>query len=162
IALVAVWFYLKRKKSREVGATTGAQSSAASGDLGLLIRDANNKLAAAGKSARVGSSPVFLLLGETGSAKTTTMVNAGLEAELLAGLVNQDGNVVPTRALNLWFSRDVVFVEAGGALTSDPQAWRNLAAKLRPSSSVLGSGQQSPRAVLVCLDCANFTKAGAH
>ena len=41
------------------------------------------------------------------------MLHSGLEPELLAGQVYQNGNVAPTTSANVWFSRGSLFLEAG-------------------------------------------------
>ncbi len=168
VALIAVsvlavlWFYSNKKK-RQAG---GAGGTAATGgdEIGLLIRDANARLASsnAAKGVRIGSSPVILVLGESGSAKTSVMLQSGLEPELLAGQIYQEGLVAPTRTANLWYSRNVVFVEAGGGLVPDGKALGRLAAKLKPSAAALTRGEEPGRAVVVCFDCDAFNRAGAH
>ncbi len=106
--------------------------------------------------------PVLFLVGDTGSTKTSVMVNAGLEPELLAGLVYHDKNLVPTRTANLWFSRRTIFAEAGGKLLTEPAKWTRLIRKLQPRASVASQGTQAPRAVLVCYDAEAFTRPGAQ
>lgn len=167
VALVAlvvlVVVYLLQKKKRAGAAAPGAADSAPGGDeTSLLIREAEAKLAGAKiEGARVSTLPVYLLLGDSGSAKTCTVVNSGLEPELLAGQVYQAGNVISTRTANLWFSRRSIFVEAAGKLLADTAKWPRLVQKLQPRGSVMGKGEQAPRAAVVFFDCENFTKAGA-
>ncbi len=71
------------------------------------------------QGARVVNLPVFMLLGETGSAKTSVMLHSGLDPELLAGQVYQQGNVTPPAARISGISRRSVFVEAAGKLLAD-------------------------------------------
>src|SRR4029077_14693489 len=106
--------------------------------------------------------PVFFLAGDTGSTKTSIMINAGLEPELLAGLVYRDNNLVPTRTANLCFSRRTIFVEAGGKLPSEPAKWARLIRKLQPRAGVASQKGQAARAVLVCYGAENVTQAGAQ
>ncbi|MBN2244072.1 MAG: hypothetical protein JW793_15410, partial [Acidobacteria bacterium] len=63
---------------------------------------------------------------------------------------------------NIWFARGMIFVEAGGALLSQPQRWLYLLRRFRPGrlASAL-RGSQAPRAAIVCLDAEIFTRAGA-
>jgi type VI secretion system protein ImpL len=68
--------------------------------------------------------------------------------------------VAPTRAVNLWFSRRTIFAEAGGGMVFDAGKWSRLVKRLQPRASVVGKGEQAPRAALVCFDCENFTKPG--
>lgn len=161
IALVVVWFYLKRKKQRAAEAETGAPP--ASGDeIGLLFHEAQAKLGAAtvAKGARIGDVPAFVLIGDSGSTKTTVMLHCGLEPELLSGQVYNNGEVVPTRVANLWFGHGAVFVEAGGALPAP--LWTRLAKRLQPRSAVLRSGASAPRGAVVFFDCEAFTRTGAQ
>ena len=163
IVLTVLWFLQKKKKAR-LAAADANDSPAASGDeIALLIREAETRLSAAKleQGARVGNLPVYILLGETGSTKTSVMLHSGLEPELLAGQVYQNNNVVPTRTANFWFSRRAIFVEAGGKLPADSSKWNQLVQKLQPRSSVVGKGEQSPRAAVVCFDCETFTRPGA-
>ena len=168
LALVAatavVWFFLQKQKAGGgAGApAAGAGPGAAAGDTGEidgLIREAESRLAAA-RQGRIGTLPAIFLIGESGTTKTSTMVNSGLEPELLAGRTHQDGSIVPTAAANLWFSRRVVFAEFGGPLVADDAKWKRLLSRLRPSGS-LGQGRQAPRAALVCFDADTLVQADA-
>jgi type VI secretion system protein ImpL len=161
--IVLVVIYLLQKKKQARAAAGGVQDSAPGGDeISLLIREAESKLAGAKiEGARVSTLPVYLLLGDSGCAKTCTMVRCGLEPELLAGQVYQDGNITSTRTANFWFARRSIFVEAGGKLPADSTKWNRLVQRLRPRGSVVGKGEQAPRAAVVFFDCENFTRAGA-
>src|ERR1035438_2930825 len=120
IVLVAVWFYLRRKKAKAgAAADAHAAGGSASEEIDTLIREAESRLAASKQADKLASLPVFLLLGETGSTKTSVMLNSGLEAELLAGQVSRDNAMAPTRTANVWFSRRMIFVEAGGNLPGE-------------------------------------------
>ena len=98
----------------------------------MLIRDAEQRLAAAGQRARVANLPVVFVLGDAGSAKTCLVVHSGLEPELLSGQVYENNNVVSTRAANFWFARKAVLVEAAGKMLADA---RPLAAAGAPAAS---------------------------
>jgi type VI secretion system protein ImpL len=156
---VFLWFR-SRKEASSSSADGGAAPLDGDDELDGLIRDTEARLA---KGTKLGGLPVVFVLGETGSTKTTTILNSGLEPELLAGQTHQDNNVVSTRSANLWFARQVVFVEAGGGLLAQPARWLRLLARLRPGRlrSVVGSGGQAPRAALVCVDAEMFTRPGA-
>ena len=164
IVLVVVWFYLKKKKAKAAAADADAADPGGAGteEIDSLVREAERRLAASKQGDRLASLPVFFLVGDTGSTKTSVMVNAGLEPELLAGLVYRDNNLVPTRTANLWFSRRTIFVEAGGKLPAEPAKWARLIRKLQPRAGVASKGGQAPRAVLVCYDSENFTRPGAQ
>src|SRR6185437_730045 len=129
----------------------------------ILVREADGKLTNAKleQGARIANLPVFFVIGESGSAKTSVILNSGLEPELLAGQVYQNGNVVPTSAANFWYARRAIFVEAGGRLPADSGKWGKLIHRLSPKTAVVGKGEQAPRAAIVCYDCENFTKQGA-
>ncbi len=160
IVLVAVWFFLSRKKAK-AAATADAPDAGGAGseEIDTLVREAEGRLAASKQADKLGNLPVFLLLGETGSTKTSVMLNSGLEAELLAGQVSRDGTAAPTRTANVWFSRRTIFVEAGGKLPGEAAKWNRLIRKLQPR---VAQGGQAPRAALVCYDAENFTRPGAQ
>ena len=160
IALVVLYFVQKKKQAP---AAVPVEDSAPGGDeISLLIREAEQRLAGAKiEGARISTLPVYLLLGDSNCAKTCTVAHSGLEPELLAGQVYQAGNVTSTRTANIWFSRRSIFIEAGGRLLADSARWQKLVQKLQPRTSVVGKGEQAPRAVVVLFDCDNFTKPGA-
>jgi type VI secretion system protein ImpL len=163
VLIVLVVFYFVQKKKQARAAAAPVEDNAPGGDeILLLIREAEQRLAGAKiEGARVATLPVYLLLGDSNSAKTCTVTHSGLEPELLAGQVYQAGNITSTRTANVWFSRRSIFIEAGGKLLTDPARWRKLVQKLQPRTSVVGKGEQAPRAVVVVFDCDNFTKPGA-
>lgn len=155
-----LWWRNKKKKE-EAGELPSEQD-----ELGPLFRDAEQRLAASrlGREGRISTLPAVLVLGEGGSAKTSVVINAAVDAELLGGHVYQDGYIIPTRALNLWFARDTVVVEAGGKLLTEGAKWGELLRRLRPAQlrQVLGRGRQSPRAAIVCIDAEGFLQAGSQ
>src|SRR5689334_19362172 len=159
-AAAFVWW----RRSRLEAQGGAAEPVDPSNEIDVLIRNAEARLAAARvpQGSRIGNFPLIFLVGETGSAKTSVLVNSGLEAELLAGQVYQEANVVPTRSANLWFSRNTIFAEAGGALLGQRGLWTRAIQRARGGqlSSVVGKGRQSPRAALVCYDAENFTRQG--
>src|ERR1017187_835906 len=162
--IVLTVIYFRKKKKEKLAAAAAGDGVAPGGDeISVLIHEAERKLAAAKleQGAKVGSLPVFLIMGEPGTTKTSVMLHSGLEPELLAGQVYQAGNVAPTRTVNLWFSRRAIFAEAGGAMVSDAGKWNRLVKRLQPRAAVVRKGEQAPRAALVCFDCENFTKPGA-
>lgn len=131
-------------------------------DIDRLVHEAEKKVAGSrlGKGAKLSSLPAIFVLGETGSGKTSTLLNSGLDPELLSGQIYQEGNVVPTAAVNLWFARKSVFVEAAGKIAGDPKPWARLLHKLSPSrfQSIFGKNNQAPRAAIVCVDCEKLVK----
>jgi type VI secretion system protein ImpL len=143
-----------------------------SDDIDILVREAAGKVAAArlAAGAKLSSLPVVFLLGESGSGKTSTMDQSGLDAELLAGHVFQESSIVPTRIANLWFARKTVFVEAGGPLVDDSASWIKLIRCFVPGRfrAIFSGAKLAPRAVVVCVDCeqllheASLDKVVAH
>ncbi|MGA3204881.1 MAG: ImcF-related family protein, partial [Bryobacteraceae bacterium] len=143
--------------------TQGAPAaSGGAGEADDLVRAASARLAQSRAGAGVANLPMIFVIGDRGTAKTSTILNSGLDPELLAGQVYQDNVVAPTRAANIFFARGTVFVEAGGALMANPQSWTSLVKKLAPSRlKSLGASGQAPRGVLLCFDLETFARAGA-
>jgi len=158
-----VWWLRERDKERAAQMAQGVAGGAA--EIEVLIHEAESRLQASqlGREASIGNLPVFFVVGESGSAKTSVVLHSGLEPELLAGHTGQDKVPLPTRAANLWFTRKFIFAEAGGQLLSEPAGWARFVKKLAPGQlhSVFGKGTQAPRAALVCVDCESFMKPGA-
>ncbi len=159
--IIVIWWFRIRDKERAAMNPAGAGGD----EIDILIREAEMRLQASklGRSASVGNLPLFLVLGETGSAKTTVVLHSGLDPELLAGQAVQDKVPIPTRTANLWYTRQCIFAEAGGSMLQDSSRWTRLVKKLAPRRlhSVFGKGTPAPRAALVCVDCETFMKAGA-
>ncbi len=156
---ITVWYMAKMNKEETASNTTSLQSESTE-DISVLIRDAQYKLASSPseKGVKLGSLPMVFLVGESGSAKTTTIVNSGIDAELLAGEVLRDGRPVATPAANIWFARRTLFVELAGRYMADPSVWANLVRRLQPASfsSAVKNSQQAPRLALVFLDLERF------
>jgi type VI secretion system protein ImpL len=161
-AAVIVWFYSKAEKKAGSDAPASADAPGGAGEIDLMIREAEAKLAAA-KLPPIGNTPVILVIGDPGSTKTSTIVHSGLEPELLAGQVYQETTIVPTRSTNVWLAGRIVVVESGGALLADSAKWTRLVKRLQPGKlrSLTGQGGQAPRAALVCFDTETFTQPGA-
>ncbi|HVO97607.1 MAG TPA: ImcF-related family protein [Bryobacteraceae bacterium] len=158
IAVALVLWLRGRKKER--AAAGGAPSG--EGEADALIRAASTRLAQSKAGAGVANLPMIFVVGDKGTSKTSTILNSGLDPELLAGQVYQDNAVASTRSANIFFARGTVFVEAGGALMANPQSWTSLVKKLAPSRlKSMGASGQAPRGVLLCFDLETFTRAGA-
>ena len=83
---------------------------------------------------------------------------------MLAGQVYQDNVIVPTRSVNLWFSSNTIFAEAGGKLLEDRALWsrairRSRAGKL---STAAGTGEQAPRAAQAAVAAGRRGRSGNH
>lgn len=132
-------------------------------DVDSILREAASKLAASklGKTATLGSLPVIFVVGDSSAGKTTMVTRSGMEAELLAGHVFGDGEVVPTTAANLWLARRTVFAEAGGPLQNDVAQWMKFVKRLAPKKfgSVFGQRSQAARAAVVCVDCEKLLRS---
>jgi type VI secretion system protein ImpL len=159
--IIVIWWFRVKDKERAAMMPAGAGGD----EIDILIREAEMRLQASqlGHNARIGSLPLYLIMGEPGSAKTSIVLHSGLEPELLAGQTVQDKAPVPTRTANLWYTRQFIFAEAGGAMLQDRPRWARLVKKLAPRQlgTVFGKGTPCPRAALVCVDCETFMKPGA-
>jgi len=151
-AVVFIWFWSKIRPQSGGGAGAAGRDD----EIDSLVRDAEGRLASSNlaQGAKLSNLPVVFVIGEPGSTKTSTLLNSGLDPELLAGNVYQDNAVAPTRVANIWFARGMVFVEAGGKLLSEPGRWARLLQRLQPRG-------QAPRAALLCFDAETFTRPGS-
>ncbi len=161
-----LWFY-RKSKAEEAGPETesGAGQAAGTDDIDLVVREAVRRLRSStlGRGANLGNLPLVFILGDSGATKTTTVIHSALDAELLAGHVYQDTTVLPTRLLNIWYTRQAIFVDPAGDLLTQPPRWKRLVKLVQPGrvSTAMGKGLQAPRAALVCYDTENFLKPGA-
>jgi type VI secretion system protein ImpL len=166
-AVVFIWLWSKIGPRSGAGGGAPGVAGALSGpddEIDFLVRDAAGRLASSNlaQGAKLSNLPVVFVIGEPGSTKTSTLLNSGLDPELLAGNVYQDNAVAPTRVANFWYARGMVFVEAGGKLLSEPKRWARLLQHFQPGRlrSVAGGGQ-APRAALLCFDAETFTRPGS-
>jgi type VI secretion system protein ImpL len=166
LALIAgfiVWLCLHKRK-RTASAEPEPPVQPGTEEIDLAIHDAEKRLSSAKLAAgsRVGNLPVFLLVGDPGTSKTSVILQSGIEPELLSGQVYENSDIVPTRTVNIWFCARSLFVEAGGKLTSDPEMWNRLLRKLTPRATVVGKSQAPPRAAILFYDCENFLRLEAQ
>jgi type VI secretion system protein ImpL len=158
-AVATIWYFRKIRAARAASEDESAPAGAVD-DLDLLVQEANRRLRSStlGRGATLGRLPLVFLLGETGSTKTTTIIHSGLDPELLAGQVNQDNKVLPTRTANVWYTRQAVLLDPAGSLMTQPARWKRLVKLVRPGriSTAMGKGRQAPRAALVCYNCENL------
>jgi len=91
------------------------------------------------------SLPLLYMLGETNSAKTTTILKSGLDPELLAGQVYRDQDIVATSITNIWYTNQCVIVDTGDAVRGSLPLWGKLVRRTRPKAyrSALGSRRPS-------------------
>jgi type VI secretion system protein ImpL len=134
-------------------------------EINVLIREAQSKVASArlGHGSKLASLRIIFLLGDSSAGKTTAVLHSGLDAELIAGQVFQEGNVVPTPAANFWFARKTVLVEAGPNLLAEPRLWQRMVQRLNSGgfSSIFSSKAAGERAAVICFDCEKLVKTSA-
>jgi type VI secretion system protein ImpL len=159
---VFVWFRRRYKAAPDGAAALSAESLE---DIDQPVREASVRLrnSSLGKRATLGKLPVIFVLGESSSTKTSTIINSGLDPELLAGRAYQDNNVLATRTANVWYTRQAVFVDCAGDIVNQPGRWARLVRLVQPGriSNTVGKGQLAPRAVLICYSAENFFAQGA-
>lgn len=151
------WKYSSDRKKKAL-ALAGEQGA----ELEFVLAEADKKLAASGRS--LATMPVFFVLGARGAAKTTLVTQSGIEPELLAGLVYQEGNqLVQTRSANVWLARGNVFVEAAPTLLENDKLWNAFAGRFAPGGfSALKSGAgPASRGVLMFVGVEEFYQQGA-
>jgi|CZKJ01.1.fsa_nt_gi type VI secretion system protein ImpL len=159
-----LWFY-RKSKADEAGPESESGLVAGTDDIDLVVREAVRRLkrSTLGRGASLGNLPLVFVLGESGATKTTTVIHSALDPELLAGHVYQDTTVLPTRLLNIWYTRQAIFVDPAGDLLTQPPRWKRLVKLVQPGrvSTAMGKGLQAPRAAIVCYDSESFLKPGA-
>ena len=152
-----LWFLLPKTAA---GTATGSAD-----DLDGIVAAARAHLAASpmAKRANMNKLPMVVVLGPTGSAKTTTVVRSGLEPELLAGAVYRGDAVIPTASANLWYGAGTVFFDVGGTAVADPASWAKVTDHATPRTvgAAFTGRAQAPRAALVCVSCEEIIKPGA-
>lgn len=157
LGLVACIFILWYLKKLEPAAATGAPSSAADlGNLDAQVRSADAKLKQATKAGAksLAALPLIYVIGDENSAKTQTILQSGLDPELLSGEVYRDQAVAPTQTTNIWLTGQAAVVEAGGALLRQPALWQRLVKLTAPGklgAALSKSALQPTRAVVVCV-----------
>jgi type VI secretion system protein ImpL len=131
-------------------------------EIASAFRSARKRLDEAGRGSP-GKLPVVLVLGPRGATKTTSVVESGLDPELLAGEVHQGDTVVPTEGVNVWYASGSLFVEAEGGMMKERNRWEALVDHLRPDrlAAALGRGRLAPRVAVVCVPCDDLQKPGA-
>ncbi len=150
-AVTIVVMHHRNKKQRALEEDPG--DSGAQSELDLLLNAANRKLRESQQGAKsLESLPLIYILGDPGSAKTTMVLQSGLEPELLAGSASQTGEQAPTQTLNLWYTRFAAFLEIGPAIRQSNALLARLMHRTRATAyrSAFGTGAP-PRAVIVCL-----------
>jgi type VI secretion system protein ImpL len=153
LTTVFVVWYLN-KLSGGSGQSTGPDTPDAI-NLSNLLRDADAKVRQSGRAGAksLASLPLIYVIGDENSAKTQTVLQSGLEPELLVGNVYRDGIIVPTQLANVWLAGNYGIAEAGGALLRQPPLWQRLVHATIPArlGSVFGDSRLPARSVVVCV-----------
>ncbi|MGA7342209.1 MAG: ImcF-related family protein [Terracidiphilus sp.] len=160
IAAGIILFFHFREKHRDAATRNMPGGS----DLDALLKDAENRLAAAqrGGVKSLDALPLLYILGDTNSAKTTAVVKSGFDPELLAGQVYREQDIVQTPVANFWYAQASAFVEAGGAVRNASALWNKLVRKTRPKAMRSAMGKEAPvRAAVVCVSSELFLGASA-
>ncbi len=150
-AITILVFHYRAKKEKELEGQAGPAGGAS--DIDLLLNDSNRKLRTSQQGAKaLDALPLIYILGDAGSAKTTTVVQSGLDPELLSGSATAATDQTPTQVLNLWFARQAAFLEVGAAIRDSKSLFERLVHRTRAKAyrSAFGTGA-APRAVIVCL-----------
>ncbi len=160
IAAVAIVIY--KRKAIDPAAALDANSIDVA-NLDALVRSAETRLKSSkGGAKSLGALPLVYILGDENSAKTQTVLQSGLDAELIAGQLQRDGQLAPTPLANIWFTGTAVVVEAGGALLRQPGLWQRLIRLTQPSKlrGALTKGALQPtRAAVLCVSVERLTEA---
>ncbi len=147
-----VWYLYKVDNESN---QSGPPETADTVNLNVLLANADSRIRQAGRDAKsIASMPLVYIIGSENSAKTQTVLQSGLEPELLAGHVFQDGAVAPTQVANIWLAGSYALVEAGGPLLRQPALWLRLIRATQPArlgSALSKDSRLPPRSVVVCI-----------
>ncbi|MBI4893667.1 MAG: hypothetical protein HY821_23815 [Acidobacteria bacterium] len=148
----------------EARRSSRASSSSSSAPAADPLWEARRRWAARGAGQPDFSSlPAIFLLGDRGSAKTSTIMNSALDAELLSGAVFQDGGVAPTADLNVWVARNTSWIEAGGSVSADPSRWAAFCRSFRSRRNwkFWTGATPPPRSAILCVNLDVLVHAGS-
>jgi type VI secretion system protein ImpL len=149
VTILLLHFRSKRQKEQEAGGSGSGET----GELDLLLNDANRKLRSSQQGAKtLDALPLLYVLGQSGAAKTSTVVQSGLDPELVAGTAAHGSEQASTEVLNLWFTGSAVLLELGASLRGNNASLARLVHRTRAKAyrSAFGTGA-APRAAIVCL-----------
>lgn len=156
-----LWFF--RDRTPAGPATPEARLAA---EVDQVLTNARTQLAQAKtietQDPRLASLPVVLVLGPTGSTKTTLIARSGLEPELLGGEAMRGETVAPTKTATMWLAHGAVLAEAGGPVLATSENWRRFVRALRPRTvaAALTGKPQAARQAVVSFGCDELMKAG--
>ncbi len=156
VAAGALLWYLRPQQ--EVAVAPGDTRDA---DVTSLVSAARSRL----PRGAFDDKPLVLVLGPTGSCKTTVVLRSETDPELLAGDAPAGTDIPRKTALaNFWLVKDAVLAEAGGPVFADAALWQRLVRALRPPrvAAAIGRAEAAPRAAVLCVPCDLFRGADAH
>ena len=133
-----LYLWLRSKQPAKPGANSGDP------EIDALCKEVDAKLAVAKtvQGAKINNVPLGIPDGRKRICrKTTTILNSGLEPELVMGQVYQDTNVIPTRLANVFLARQTLFMDTAGGFMNDGARWQRLVRRLAPGQlkSVVGA-----------------------
>jgi type VI secretion system protein ImpL len=165
-AVLALLLYLKKQKEKQAMVAPPSNTGVTVDELIAVVQEAEKRLATSqsAKGQKLSELPLYFVIGDPGTTKTSMMVHSGLEPELLAGLVYQETSIVPTRTANIWYARNAIFAEVAGRILDSSDQWTKFVQRLRPgkASKATGGGEQAPRAVIVCVNSEVFLQPNAN
>ncbi len=155
-ALATIFVLWQMHKASSGSTQSGGLDTPDAVNLNALLRDADARIRQANRAGAksLASLPLIYVIGDENSAKTQTVLQSGLDPELLAGNVYRDGAIVPTQLANLWLAGNCILAEAGGALLRQPALWLRLIKATLPArlGSVFSKDSRLPaRSVVVCV-----------
>jgi type VI protein secretion system component VasK len=159
-----LWSY---RKSKTEGAAPENESGQVAGadDINLVVREAVLRLKSStlGRGANLRNLPLVFVLGEIGRNQNNHRHSFCSRSRTACGTRLSDTNVLPTRLLNIWYTRQAIFVDPAGNLLTEPERWKRLLKLVQPGrvSTAMGKGLQAPRAAIICYDTESFLKPGA-
>jgi type VI secretion system protein ImpL len=149
LAIFLIFRILPKKNKKK----KGAGQAPADAEIAEFLKTASRRLQAAGVAGKKGlqTLPVVLFMGPGGSAKTSVVQQAGLETDFLAGDGDGGEPPPPTPKLNLWLSRDTVFLEAGEGVSQSAEGWDRVLDTIRTGSWSGLFKDQPSRVAIVCV-----------
>jgi type VI secretion system protein ImpL len=159
-AAAFLWYYDKFIKVKPADDSPTPTGDNPPQELDKILRHAMTSSRLSGSNLR--NTPAVLIVGDSDAAKTTTIVQSGLDPELLAGQIYQDKGILPTNPINVWYSRKVLFVEMGGKFQANPADWRRLLQRLGSGKISILKNAQAPRAAIVCFPAEILLEAGSE
>ena len=160
VAVVILVLHFRAKKNQQEG---DVAAGAATGELDILLNDANRKLRESQQGPKaLDGIPLIYILGESGTAKTTTVIRSGLDPELVAGAAALDGQPVPTPVINLWFTKLAALLEVGASVRANNTQLTRMVERTRAKAyrSAFGTGAAA-RAAIVCVSIEQLVVADA-